>query len=133
MKKFRAWLTEREQVRVTRSLLQAIEKYGDRLLKEFGIDIEFTKHFADRMNDPRNNPLIDPTELTDLFKKIAARQGERIRKKKQGEVVLHDLQKDLNIPVVLKYDPKNDEIDVVHKTVMRKKGFKSRDPFIRYK
>lgn len=129
---FKTWLTEEVQNRVTKQQLKAIEKFGDRLLKEFGIDIEFTKHFADRMNDERNNPKIKPTELTDLFLKIADRQGKRIRSRRDGEAVLHDLQKDLNIPVVIKYDAKNDEFDVIHKTVMRKKGFKSKDPFIRY-
>lgn len=132
MLNFRTWLTEEVQNRITRSQLSAIEKFGDRLLKEFGIDIEFTKHFLDRLNDERNTPKIDPTELTDLFIKIADRQGSKIRQRRKGEAVLHDIQKDLNIPVVLKYDAKKDEIDVVHKTVMRKKGFKSSDPFIRY-
>lgn len=130
---FKTWLTEeRVQNNVTRAQLKAIEKYGDRLLKEFDIDIEFTRHFADRMNDERNTPKISPTELTDLFQKIAQRKGARIRQRRDGEAVLHDLQKDLNIPVVIKYDAKNDEFDVVYKTVMRKKGFRSNDPFIRY-
>lgn len=129
---FQRYLAEQVQNRVTRAQLAAIERFGDRLLKEFGIDIEFTKHFADRMNDDRNNPRISPQELTDLFIKIADRQGARIRQRRKGEAVLNDIQKDLNIPVVLKYDAKNDEIDVIHKTVMRKKGFKSRDPFIKY-
>lgn len=132
MQNFKTWLEEEVQNRVTRQQLQAIEKFGDRLLKEFGIDIEFTKHFADRMNDERNMPRIAPTELTDLFLKIADRKGARIRQRRDGEAVLHDIQKDLNIPVAIKYDRKNDEFDVVHKTVMRKKGFKSKDPFIRY-
>ena len=32
------------------------------------IDVEFTKHFMDRVNDARNKTPITPAELTRLFK-----------------------------------------------------------------
>ena len=44
-----------------------------------------------------------------------------------------DIQKDLNIPVAVTYDRRNDEFDVVMKTIMRKKNFRSPDKFINYK
>ena len=33
-----------------------LEKFADRILKKYKIDVEFTKHFVDRLNDPRNSP-----------------------------------------------------------------------------
>ena len=36
--------------------LSDLEKFADRMLKKYDIDVEFTRHFADRMNDPRNEP-----------------------------------------------------------------------------
>ena len=34
--------------------LDSIERYADKLFKVIGVDIEFTKHFFDRVNDARN-------------------------------------------------------------------------------
>ena len=36
---------------VTKSDLSQIEKYADRLFAKVGIDVEFTRHFVDRVND----------------------------------------------------------------------------------
>ena len=35
-----------------------LEKFADRILAKYGIDVEFTRHFVDRLNDPRNSPEI---------------------------------------------------------------------------
>ena len=40
-----------------------------------------------------------------------------------AEAVIHDMKTDVNMPFVLKYDSKNKELDLVAKTVMRKKNF----------
>lgn len=35
-----------------------VEDYADKLFGELGLDVEFSKHFRKRINDPRNeNPL----------------------------------------------------------------------------
>ena len=39
---------------ITRSDLNQIERYADRLFAKVGIDVEFTRHFLDRVNDERN-------------------------------------------------------------------------------
>ena len=39
---------------VTQSQLNDIEKYADRLFKSVNIDVNFTRHFVDRVNDRRN-------------------------------------------------------------------------------
>jgi hypothetical protein len=47
---------------------------------------------------------------------------------KNAEAVLHDINSHINIPFVLKWDAKNQEFDMISKTVMRKKDFKTPDP-----
>lgn len=129
--KTRRWLESVELFEeVTQKQLNDLEKFGDRLLAKFGIDIEFTRHFADRMNDSRNNPEIKVAEIQRIFKKIAKNKGANIKKLSGREAVLNDIQSDLNLPIVIK--AKNGEIEVVNKTIMRKKGFKTSDPIITY-
>ena len=117
---------------ITRRQMKEFETLVDRLFKKFNIDFEFTKHFGDRMGDERNRPCIKMQELAELIKKIYAKQGRSLKAVKGAEAVVRDLQTDLNIPVVVKYDSKNDEFDVVAKTIMRKKGFKTQNRFINY-
>ena len=116
--------------KVSQKQISDLEKFGDRLLKKFDIDIEFTRHFADRMNDARNDPEIKVAELQKLFKKIQKNKGSEIKKHGGMEVVLKDLSKDLNLPVAIK--KKGDEFEVINKTIMRKKDFKSSNKVIKY-
>ena len=121
------------QEEVTQAQLNDLEKFADRLLKKFDVDVEFTKHFADRMNDSRNKPLITVSELKLLFMKIANAQAKNIKAAAGSEVVIKDMQSDLNLPVVIKFDRRQGEFDVVNKTIMRKKNFKTPDKTINYK
>jgi len=115
---------------VSQKELSDLEKFADRLLNKFDIDIEFTRHFADRMNDKRNKPAITVAELQRLFKKMAQNKGKKIKKHGNSEAILKDMQSDLNLPVVINW--KNGEFEVVNKTIMRKKAFKSPDPELKY-
>lgn len=115
---------------VSQKELSDLEKFADRLLNKFDVDIEFTKHFADRMNDKRNKPAITIAELQRLFKKMAQNKGKKIKKHGNKEAILKDMQSDLNLPVVINW--KNGEFEVVNKTIMRKKAFKSPDPEVKY-
>ena len=58
------------QAKFTQRDIDYVEKFADRILKKYDIDIEFTRHFIDRLNDPRNNPEIKIAELQRFFKKI---------------------------------------------------------------
>ena len=111
--------------------LKDLEKFGDRLLQKFNIDVEFTKHFGERMSDSRNKPCIKVAELQSLFKKIGKDKGTKIKQHADHEAVLKDLQSDLNLPFVAK-PTKDGEIELVLKTIMRKKDFKSPDPEVHY-
>jgi transcription elongation GreA/GreB family factor len=131
-KKSRKWLDAVEKLEedVSQRQIDDLEKFGDRLLKKFDIDVEFTRHFADRMNDKRNDPEIKVAEIQRLFKKIAKNKGKDIKKHGDAEAVLKDMQSDLNLPVVVNF--KDGEFEVVNKTIMRKKGFKTTSPEIKY-
>jgi len=114
---------------VTAAQLKAFEKVVDQLFKAYKIDFDFGKrHFGERMSDERNNPCIDLKELAAMIKKIymqTKKSGDTLSKHKDTEIVLKDLQSQLNMPVAIEYDRKNDEIDVIAKTIMRKKDFKT--------
>ena len=110
---------------ISKSDLDQVEKYADRLFKAVGIDVEFTRHFLDRVNDSRNKKPINQAELIRLFRLTYKKYGKRISKMgDDAQAVIHDMETDVNMPFVLNLD-KNNMIDLVAKTVMRKKDFKT--------
>lgn len=107
---------------ITQVQVNDLEKFADKLLNKYDIDIEFTRHFVDRLNDPRNNPDIKIAELQKLFKKIEKTKGKSLKSLGPDvEVVLKDMETDLNLPIIIRYI--NGEFEVTHKTIMRKKNF----------
>lgn len=111
---------------VTRAQLQSLETYADKLFAAVGLDIEFSKHFFDRVNDPRNNRPISDAELTDLFQKTYEKHGKQIASLgASAEAVIVDMQKDINIPFVLQYNSRAQQLELVSKTIMRKKNFQT--------
>ena len=109
---------------ITRQDLAQIEKYADKLFAKVGIDVEFTRHFLDRVNDERNKKQITPAELTRIFKQVFKKYGKPIAKLgPDAEAVMKDMQTDINMPFVLKLAGK--ELELVAKTIMRKKDFKT--------
>jgi hypothetical protein len=105
--------------------LKDLETFADRLLNKYGVDIEFTRHFGERMGDERNKPCIKLSELQQFFKKLEKQKASKIKQHGEGEAVLVDLQKDLNLPVVI--DMMGDTLEVRMKTIMRKKDFRTPD------
>ena len=119
-------LTMREDL--TQADIDQLEVFADKLFAKVGIDVEFTRHFLDRVNDERNKKPITMAELTRLFKQEFKRWGKPIAQMgPDAEAVMKDLQTDVNLPFVLQYDRANNELDLVAKTVMRKKDFKTPD------
>jgi hypothetical protein len=111
---------------ITKSDLDSIEKYADKLFAKVGIDVEFTRHFLDRANDARNKKDINTAELTRLFKQTYKKHGKVIPKMgPDAEAVLKDMKTDINVPFVLNL--RRGELELVAKTVMRKKNFKTPD------
>jgi len=110
---------------VSKKDLDQVEKYADKLFAVVGIDVEFTRHFLDRVNDERNKKPISTAELIRLFRLSYKKHGKRIPKLgAKAQAVIHDMETDINMPFVLNIDRKG-ELDLVAKTVMRKKDFKT--------
>ena len=109
--------------KITQSDLDQVEKYADRLFASLKIDVEFTKHFMDRVNDARNLKQITVAELIRLFKQAYRRYGKKIAKMTdQANAVINDMKTDINMPFVIDVDSRGD-MELIAKTVMRKKNF----------
>ena len=115
---------EKGSSHLTSKDLDTVEKYADKLYKSLGVDIEFTRHFLDRVNDTRNIKQITVAELIRLFKQSYKKYGKQIPKLgNDAQAVLNDIKTDINMPFVLKWDGK--EFELIAKTIMRKKDFKT--------
>lgn len=111
--------------------MSSVEEYADRLFRELGLDVEFSKHFRERLNDPRNVKPITSAELIGLFKRAYQKSGKRIAEMPpNAEAVLKDMRTDLNSPFVIEYDPREKDLNLVLKTIMRKKNFSTQNPVI---
>ena len=128
---YRAYRADSVCHQYTQQEINDLEKFSDRMLNKWDIDIKFTKHFRDRMGDGRNHPCINATEMQDLFKKIAQQHGNKIKDYGEGQVVIVDMQKDLNLPIVINLK-KSGDFEVVAKTVMRKKNYMTRNKKLKY-
>ena len=118
---------------IDKPLVQAdidqLELFADRLFGKVGIDVEFTNHFLDRVNDERNIKPITQSELTRLFKQEYKRWGKPIAQMgPDAEGVMQDTVTNINVPFALVWDGENQELDLIAKTVMRKDDFKTADP-----
>jgi hypothetical protein len=112
---------------VSKKDLDQVEKYADKLFAAVGIDVEFTRHFLERVNDERNKKPISTAELVRLFRLTYKKYGKKISKMNpDAEAVIHDMETDVNMPFVLNVE-RGGMIDLVAKTVMRKKNFKTKD------
>ena len=115
---------EKGSSQLTSKDLDTVEKYADKLYKSLGVDIAFTRHFLDRVNDTRNVKQITVAELIRLFKQSYKKYGKQIPKLgNDAQAVLNDIKTDINMPFVLKWDGK--EFELIAKTIMRKKDFKT--------
>lgn len=109
---------------VSQSELNQVEKYLDKVWAKVGIDVEFTRHFMDRVNDARNIKPISPAELIKIYRQVYKKYGKPISRLTSGvNILLKDMSTDINVPVVLRWNGK--ELEMIAKTIMRKKNFKS--------
>ncbi|RLD77897.1 MAG: hypothetical protein DRJ15_12590 [Bacteroidetes bacterium] len=115
-----------ENQQLTQADLDAVERFADKIFAKVGIDVEFTNHFIDRVNDARNNKPITSAELIRIFKLTYRKHGKQIPKLgDEAQAVLRDGQTSINIPFVLKWNEKDQDFQLVSKTVIRKKDFKT--------
>lgn len=101
--------------------LDRVEKYADDILDP--VDVEFTKHFFDRLTRAEHDKEITDAELIGFFKRLAKKQKQFDKFMKQyDEFVIKDNRTDINIPFKAKVD------QIIAKTIMRKGDFKTSDP-----
>ena len=106
--------------------LKEVERFADNLFDKLGIDIAFTHHFFERLNDSRNDKQITQQELKEMFQDMFLKIGSHLADLEiDTEGVINDVSSKLNIPFILVYDKQNNEVDLVSKTIMRKKDFKT--------
>jgi hypothetical protein len=111
-------------MQVTSKQLKSLEVVLDKVFANIGMDVEFTKHFKQRINDPRNKEQITVKELAILFKKEYIRWGKKIAQMgPDAEAVMKDLSSDINVPFKLEWNNQTKELELVAKTIMRKKNF----------
>jgi cytidyltransferase-like protein len=112
-------------VEMSRQNLDKIEKYAEKQLSPE--DIEFTRHFFDRLNDPRNGKEISDAELVGFFKRLS-----RFKKKfkefleKYEQIVVKDKRSNINIPFLKQAN------QIIAKTIMRKSNFKTSNPTLAF-
>lgn len=112
---------------VSRDDLRKIENYLDALFKAVGIDVSFSKHFVDRVNDERNKQPITVRDLVQIFTKHYRENAKKIAQLGPGtEAVLKDLSTDVNLPIALHWNRNTNMLDMVSQTIMRKKNFISK-------
>jgi len=117
---------------ITKNQLDLLEQYLDQIFSKIGIDIEFTRHFHDRLNDKRNIKPIMLGELAQVFKDLYTKYGKKITELGDDiEAVLNHMRTDINIPFVLNHNKKDGSFELVSKTIMRKPDFKTSNPKIK--
>lgn len=111
---------------VTQAQIDSLETVLDRVFAQVGIDVEFTRHFLDRVNDERNVRQITIQELAILFKKEFQKYAKPIAQMgPDAQAVMKDMSSDINLPFVLNWNSGSGMLELVAKTVMRKPDFKT--------
>ena len=107
-----------------------LEEFADDLFSELGLDIVFTKHFKDRVNDWRESKRpITYEELEKFFMHAYQSAGQALsRLPHNKEVVLRDSWSRLNSPVIMK--KRGRDRDLLMQTIMRQRNFDTPDEII---
>ena len=103
--------------------MRSVERYADDELDP--IDVEFGRHFFDRLGDPRNGKEIQTSELLDFFARLSNKKEQFINFiKKYHEFVVKDRRTGINIPFMSAVN------QAIAKTIMRKPGLMTSNPII---
>ena len=83
---------------ITKEDLNKLEKFADEMFGKLGIDVNFTKHFLDRVNDERNKKQITYEELSRLFREEYSKWGKKIAQLgPDKEAILKDMKTNINL------------------------------------
>ena len=101
--------------------VQELESQLDKMFSTLGMDVEFTKHFVERLLGREKN--ITVGEIVAAFNKLKKKyKGKLLKAKKQnmGPGALQDFDSDLNVLFAIQPDKANNEYDLVNITVKQK-------------
>lgn len=107
---------------ITPQELYTVERFANDLFNKLGVDVQFSAHFVQRVNDPRNKPGIYVDDLIDMFRKEYQQHGKDLAQLPgEAQGVLRDAFTKLNLPFVItqRYGGKT----LLAKSTMRKKVF----------
>ena len=114
-----------DEIRILETVLN--EKFKKENLR-FKMSVHFVK---DRMNDPRNTPVITITELQSIFNRLTTIHINKLLALKHNDTFnVRCTKSDINIPCAMsKQSESSGRIrkEVIAITVMRKKAFVSKD------
>lgn len=117
--------TTKKITEVTKSELDTVEKFADKALAP--VDVDFTRHFLDRVTDPRNGKMITKAELLSFFNRLSKYKNQFMDfLRKYSEFVTTHKRYDLNIPFVRMGNK------LVAKTIMRKPNFLTSNPKFKF-
>ena len=103
-----------------------------------GIDIEFTRHFKRRLKSLCFSEdvagRLTAGDLKDLFENAFQKHAQKISKFTKDEIdpegVFKDIERSLNIPFKLIYNPNNQfPLEIINKTISSKSDFQSSNEF----
>lgn len=119
---------------ITRRAILDLEAEINDILEEDCAEVKFTFHAAyERLNDPRNNPVISLNELEDVFKEFIKIHLTTLLGYPEGTTFTIKCNKTkLHFPCSVVHDLRYGKKWIVQSvvTVMRKADFKSKDPII---
>ena len=113
---FKDYITELDN-----SEIKSLESYLDRIFAELDVDVEFTKHFIDRLHGREAD--VSQMTIKNSFNKLLKKYKTVILKKTKVKALLQDLSNNINIPFVIT-QLKDGSFEMDTLTIMRKKGFK---------
>lgn len=120
MKRFTVFVNE-----MSMSEVRTLERTLDRLFEPYGVDIVFTRHvIQDRLLTGQREGGVTAEEIIDVFKRFIARYNGKLEKK-EWEAVIKDIRTKLNLPVIYKKDHLEGDMDMIVKTIMKKRDFKA--------
>ena len=116
MSTLKHYLTE-----LSNSEINSLEAYLDKIFAVLDVDVEFTRHFKERLQGREDTVKI--AEIKSTFNKMLKKHQEKIIKSPKAKSVLQDLSNNLNVPFVVE-KLKDGTYELNTLTIMKKKGFK---------
>lgn len=116
---FKDYITELDN-----SEINSLEDYLDKIFAVLKVDVEFSKHFKDRLKGRESE--LKQQSIKDSFNKLLKKYQERIVKSPDANAILQDMSNNINVPFVIT-KLKDGTYEMETFTIMKKRGFKPFD------